>query len=69
MKALEIKTRKGSREPKYIQNVDSATVFLRHSEDRITVISGETVNVEVYHNGNCVFVGDKSEFYEKLKNK
>ena len=37
MKKLEIKTRKGNREPKYTQNIDSATVFLRHQEDRIEV--------------------------------
>ena len=67
MKKLEIKTRKGMRESKYSQNVDSVTVFMRHDEDRITVINGETVNVEVYDNGKLIFIGDKSELFEKLK--
>lgn len=67
MKKVEVKIRKGSREPKYIQNVDSITLFLRHSEDRITVRNGETVNIDIYENGALIFSGDKNELFEKLK--
>ena len=67
MKKLEIKTRKQNRLPKYIKNVDSTTVFLKHSDDRITVINGEAVNIEIYKNGKCIFSGDKYELFEKLK--
>lgn len=66
MEKLEIKTRKGNRTPKYLQNVSSTTVFLKHSEDNISIISGETVNIEVYKNGALIFAGDKQEFFEKL---
>ena len=69
MKKLEIKTRKGNREPKYTQNVDSATVFLRHSEDRITVINGETVNIEIYKNGKLIVLGDKGDLFDILETK
>ena len=67
MKKLEIKTRKGNREPKYTQNIDSATVFLRHQEDRIEVKNGEVVNIDIYENGNLIFSGNKEEFYNQLK--
>ena len=67
MKKLEIKTRKGNREPKYTQNIDSATVFLRHQEDRIEVKNGEVVNIDIYENGNLIFSGDKEQFYNQLK--
>ena len=67
MKKLEIKTRKGNREPKYTQNIDSATVFLRHQEDRIEVKNGEVVNIDIYENGTLIFSGDKEEFYNQLK--
>ena len=67
MKKLEIKTRKGNREPKYTQNIDSATVFLRHQEDRIEVKNGEVVNIDIYENGTLIFSGNKEEFYNQLK--
>ena len=67
MKKLEIKTRKGNREPKYTQNIDSATVFLRHQEDRIEVKNGEVVNIDIYENGTLIFSGDKEQFYNQLK--
>ena len=67
MKKLEIKTRKGNREPKYTQNIDSATVFLRHQEDRIEVKNGEVINIDIYENGTLIFSGDKEEFYNQLK--
>lgn len=68
MKHLEIKTAKNGRQPQYNENLKSVTTFLRHSEDRITVISGETVNIEIYHNGKLIFNGSKLEFFEQLKN-
>ena len=67
MKKLEIKTRKGNREPKYTQNIDSATVFLRHQEDRIEVKNGEVINIDIYENGTLIFSGDKEEFFNQLK--
>lgn len=69
MKKLEIKTRKNSNTPQYNQNVDSCTVFLRHSEDRITVINGETVNIEIYKNGKLIFSGDKGDLFDVLETK
>jgi len=69
MKKLEIKTRKGNRESKYTQNIDITTVFLRHSEDRITVINGETVNIEIYNNGKLIFSGDKGDLFDILETK
>lgn len=63
MTKLHIKTRKGNGEPKYLNNIDSVTTFLRHSEDKITVINGETVNIEIYDNGKLVFSGSKNELY------
>jgi hypothetical protein len=68
MKNLEIKTVKNGRQPQYNQNFKSVTTFLRHSEDRITVISGETVNIEIYNNGKCIFSGEKQELFEILTN-
>jgi hypothetical protein len=67
MKNLEIKTRVANRQPQYKQNLKSVTTFLRHSEDRITVINGEQVNIEIYYNGELVFLGSKTELFEKLK--
>lgn len=67
MKNLEIKTRVANRQPQYKQNLTSVTTFLRHSEDRITVINGEQVNIEIYDNGELVFLGSKTELFEKLK--
>lgn len=70
MKNLSIKTRVSTNEPKYKENLDVVTTFLRHSEDKITVISGETVNIEIYSNGGLLFSGDKTELFEILqKNK
>lgn len=67
MEALEIKTRKKNQDWKYSQNVEASTVFLRHSEDRITTINQEVVQIEVYENGNLIFIGDKYDFYNQLK--
>lgn len=70
MKNLEIKTLKPNTLPskaKYITNLNTATLFLRHSEDRITAISGEEVNIEIYDNGSLVFLGSKSELYDILR--
>jgi hypothetical protein len=66
MEKLQIKTRKGKREPKYLTNIDSVTTFLRHSEDKIIVINGETVNIEIYENGSLIFFGDKGDLFDLL---
>ena len=62
MKKIEVKTSK-----KYSSGNDEATVFLRHSEDRIEVKNGETLNIDIYDNGTLIFSGDKYEFFEQLK--
>ncbi len=67
MKNLSVKTQSGNITPKYKENLKAVTTFLRHSEDRITIISGETVNIEIYDNGEPIFLGDKYELFEKLK--
>lgn len=70
MKNLEVKTIKPGGlqvNAKYNLNVKSVTTFLRHSEDRITVNSGETVNIEIYDNGECIYIGYKEEFFELLR--
>lgn len=69
MKKLELKTRKNSNEPKYTENLDSVTTFLRHSDDRITVKNGETVNIEIYKNGKLIFSGDKGDLFDILETK
>lgn len=67
MKKLEIKTRKQSREPRYTQNLDSVTTFLRHDEDKIIVEDAEIVIIQIIHNGKVLFNGDKYQLFEKLK--
>lgn len=68
MKKLSIKTRKNSNSPKYIENVDAATTFLRDDNDKITVINSETINIEIYQNGTLLFCGNKYELYDILRN-
>lgn len=69
MKNLSIKTQgTKTRGARYKEGLKSATTFLNHSEDRITVIKGqESVNIEIHENGETVFLGDKYELFEKLK--
>ena len=67
MKNLEVKTRIAGNQPQFKQNLNSAVTFLRHSEDRIEVKNGETVNIDIYENGALIFSGSKCELYEKLK--
>lgn len=67
MKKLQIKTRKMENDPKFSKNIDSATVFLRHADDRIEVKNSEIINIDVYDNGTLIFSGDKYDFYEQLK--
>ena len=67
MNEIEVKTRKRFFDPKYSSGINEVTVFLRHSEDRIEVKNGETVNIDIYHNGTLIFSGDKYEFFEQLK--
>lgn len=73
MEAIEVKTSKLGNNPnrqpnpKYQQNIQDATTFLRHSEDRIEVKNGESVNIDIYENGSLIFSGDKWELFKKLK--
>ena len=68
MEKLEIKTRKGTRTPNYLTNVDSCTVFLKHSEDRIEIQNHtEQETISIYDNGKRLFSGNKYELYQILK--
>jgi len=68
MRNLEIKTRNSkSNIISYKDNLSSVTTFLRHSEDRITIINGEQVQIDVYDNDVLIFSGHKQEFFELLK--
>lgn len=67
MRKLELKTRKQSRDPKYTQNLDSITAFLRHDEDKIIIEDAEIVIIQIVHNGTMIFNGNKLELFEKLK--
>ncbi|WP_339890275.1 hypothetical protein [uncultured Flavobacterium sp.] len=67
MKNLEVRTRIRNNAPIYKKNLFDAILFLRHEEDKIRVISGKTVNIEVYDNGKPIFLGDKQELFEILK--
>lgn len=67
MKKLEIKTRVKGRDPRYTQNLDSVTTFLRHDEDKIIVEDAEVVIIQIIHNGKVLFNGDKYELFNKLK--
>ena len=67
MKKLSVKTRIKGNEPKYKENLNSIVSFLRNSEDRIEVKSGELVNIDMYENGTVIFSGDKQEFFNQLK--
>lgn len=68
MKNLAVKTRYGGNEPQYKENLNNVVTFMRHSEDRIEVKNGESVNIDIYNNGNLIFSGDKYELFEILKN-
>ena len=67
MKKLEVRTRINPNRPQYKQNLDTALVFLRHPEDKIEVVNGETVNITIYDNGKKIFSGCKEEFFNQLK--
>ena len=67
MKNLEIKTRHEGKDHKYTQNLKSVTTFLNNSNDRITFTNGKSLSVEIYENGNCIFLGDKEEFFKQIK--
>jgi len=69
MKNLEVRTTESkSNNPKYTQNLNDVIIFLRHPEDKIHIINGETVNIEIYDNGEPLFIGNKYELFEILKN-
>lgn len=67
MKKLEVRTRKTGFTPSYKTDLNDVIVFLRHSNDKITVINGETIQIEVYDNDELIFIGDKHELFEILK--
>jgi hypothetical protein len=68
MKAIEVRTQhQETNEIKYKGNIKNAIIFLRNDEDKITVRNREQVEIEVYNNGELIFSGDKTEFYNKLK--
>jgi hypothetical protein len=66
MKKLEVKTRVSGNKPQFKKNLNSVVTFMRHDEDRIEVVDGELIYVDVYKNGELIFSGDKSEFFKKL---
>lgn len=66
MQKLQVKTRTTGRQPQYKENVDSTTIFLRQSEDRIEVKAGESINVDIYENGRLLFSGSKWELFNLL---
>jgi hypothetical protein len=67
---LEIRTQhKNSRHFDYKGNLREVITFLGHSEDKIRVSeSAESTNIEIYQNGEPLFLGDKYELFEILKN-
>ena len=68
MKALETRTTsQKSRTFAYKNNLGEVITFLRHPEDKIRVSNGEVVNIEIYHNGEPLFLGDKWELFQILK--
>lgn len=76
---LSIKTQgKRGGNPTYKENIGYSNNFLGHPEDSILIDSyegqgnsykkRETLLIEIRHNGNLLFSGDKYELYEILKN-
>ena len=61
-------TNKVSNKFKYEANLNEVITFLRHDEDKIIVKSQETVNFEIYDNGKPIFLGDKYELFQILRN-
>jgi len=69
--SLSIKTRYKGNSPKYKENLNSATIFFdKGGDDRITTIQGTEVNIEIYKDGELLFIGDKNDLFNILiKNK
>jgi uncharacterized lipoprotein YbaY len=68
MENLQTRTEKAkSPKAKYSTDLKEAIVFLRHDEDKIRVRSNETVEIEIYSNGQLLFIGDKQELFDILK--
>jgi hypothetical protein len=68
MENIEVRTtNKKSNKHIFKKNNRSAIVFLRHTEDKIIVVSREQVEIEVIHNGESIFLGSKEEFFNQLK--
>lgn len=67
MEGLEVRTiNVKSQKFQYKQNLREVICFLRHNH-KIRVTSGKTVNIEIYDDGKCIFLGSKQELFEKLK--
>lgn len=70
MKKIQIMRRNAiSNVNTYHDNNNLATVFLRHSEDKIHIRNGDQVEIEVIDNGKTIFIGTKLDFYERLTGK
>lgn len=68
MENIEVRTtNKKSNKHTFKKNNRNAIVFLRHTEDKIIVVSREQVEIEVIQNGKSIFLGSKEEFFNKLK--
>ena len=51
----------------YCGNLKNAITFLGHSEDKIIVKdAAEMLEIEIYKNGNLIFIGSKYELFELL---
>jgi len=70
MKNLEIRTQhKNNNSFDYMGSLKEVITFFNHPEDKIKIQQGkESINIEIYQNGEPLFLGDKYELFEILKN-
>lgn len=78
MPFLTTKTKHLNKDAKMNDNLEYVSVFIGHSEDRITIDNyeafgeslkqRESTQIEVYQNGKLLFRGDKYELFEILEN-
>lgn len=65
---IEVRTQKGNNKPQYSTNLCDVITFLGHPEDKIRVKEGEELlEIQIYHNDELLFSGDKYELFNKLK--
>lgn len=67
MKNLEVRLQNKVNVFKYEKNNSQVITFLRHCEDKIIISNTELIAIEIIHNGESLFLGDKYELYEILK--